>query len=233
MPVFTSRRTLDASSSTVENAGSSNDAFTSISSATLIRSGGSFLTSAAERTAASATARARRGSWNTPRRPRTSCRCAFTFRVSHHAAVACDKPSPRRTCSTTATGTSLDRGKYPSCPKHTSDSTSENRCSSERVCSRAHATSSSEGLNDASSRAVTRRRNRGYAVRSIDAIRKPPEGQIFGSERNRCSSPSSRSLLESCRSIVPSPSSSASSRIRVNSTRSSPETPCSRSTSCC
>src|SRR5450755_2322152 len=62
MPVFTARRTLDAISLSVENAGSSNDAFTSISSATLIRSGESFLTSATDRTAASATARARCGS---------------------------------------------------------------------------------------------------------------------------------------------------------------------------
>src|SRR5450755_5061350 len=113
MPAFTSSRTLDAISSTVENAGSSNDAFTSISRATLIRSDGSFITSAAERIPATATARARCGSCTTPSRPRTSCRCAFTFRASHHADVPSGRPSSRRTCSTTATGTSPAAGSTP------------------------------------------------------------------------------------------------------------------------
>jgi hypothetical protein len=44
--------------------------------------------------------------------------------------------------------------------------------------------------------AVTSRRNRGYAVRSIDATG-PSPGQVRGSERNRCSTPSSRSLFAS------------------------------------
>ena len=51
-----------AISSSVENAGSSSEASTSRSSATLMRSGGWLFTSAASRIAASATARARRWS---------------------------------------------------------------------------------------------------------------------------------------------------------------------------
>jgi hypothetical protein len=128
MPVFTSSRTLDAISSSVENAGSSNDPFTSISSATLIRSGGSFLTSAADRTAASATVRARCGSCLTPSRSRTSRRCHFPVSTAENTAVPSGSRRPRRMCSTTISGTSASLGKYPRRWKHLSASTSAKRC---------------------------------------------------------------------------------------------------------
>jgi hypothetical protein len=62
IPALTSARMAVASSSSVENAGSSSEASTSRSSATLIRSGGWFFTSAADRISAAASARARRWS---------------------------------------------------------------------------------------------------------------------------------------------------------------------------
>jgi hypothetical protein len=65
-------------------------------------------------------------------------------------------------------------GKYPRRPKHVSETISASRCSPERACAPAHATSSTVGAIKASSRAVTSRRNRGYAVRSIDAIDPSP-----------------------------------------------------------
>src|ERR1035437_2771675 len=174
MPVFTSPRILDTISSSVENAGSSRDSLTSISRATLIKSGGSFLTSAANRIAADATARARSGSWITPRRSRTNRRCNFAVSAPREGAVPSRSARQRRTCSTTSLGISPDLGKYPSRWKHVSESPSVSKCSSERACVLAHAASSSVGLREASSRAVTRRRNRGYAVRSIDAIAPNP-----------------------------------------------------------
>ena len=103
--VFTSRRIRDAISSSVENAGSSNDALTSISSATLIRSGGLFLTSAADRIASAATARARSGSCTTPSALAHQTRAAT--RPSRSGAVGRSSGSlkqSRRTCSTTAYG---------------------------------------------------------------------------------------------------------------------------------
>jgi hypothetical protein len=59
IPALTSARMEAAISSSVENAGSSSEASTSRSSATLIRSGGWFFTSAASQIAAAATALAR------------------------------------------------------------------------------------------------------------------------------------------------------------------------------
>jgi hypothetical protein len=100
----------------------------SISNATLIRSGGSFLTSAADRTAASATVRARCGSCLTPSRSRTSRRCHFPVSTAENAAVPSGSRRPRRMCSTTISGTSASLGKYPRRWKHLSASTSAKRC---------------------------------------------------------------------------------------------------------
>ena len=66
IPALTSARIVVASSSKVENAGNSSEASTSRSSATLIRSGGWFFTSAAARISPAASARARRWSYRTP-----------------------------------------------------------------------------------------------------------------------------------------------------------------------
>jgi len=70
--VLTSARIWAAIAFSVEKPGSSNDAFTTISSATLIKSGGLFFTQAASRIASLASARARSGSSTTPTRSRTS-----------------------------------------------------------------------------------------------------------------------------------------------------------------
>src|SRR5450755_3204776 len=173
MPVFTARRTLDASSSTVENAGSSNDAFTSISSATLIRSGGSFLTSAADRTAASATARARCGSCLTPRRSRTRRRCHFPVSTAENAAVPPGSRRPRRAPQRSPR------------PQQASGSTrgAGNISAPARAPRGAHQTvpvpvSTPPRPRPGSSKRdpgpFTNRRNRGYAVRSIDATGPDP-----------------------------------------------------------
>ena len=74
--VFTSPRIRDVMSFNVENPGSSNEAFTTISNATLIRSAGLFFTTTAARITATTTTRARSGSSPPPTRSRIS----FTLR---------------------------------------------------------------------------------------------------------------------------------------------------------
>jgi len=61
-------------------------------------------------------------------------------------------------------------GKYLSRSKHISEIISASRCSPERARALAQRTSSSVGLNEASSCAVASRRNRGYPVRSMTPL---------------------------------------------------------------
>ena len=66
----------------MENPGSSSDASSSFSSATLIRSGGWFLACAALRISAATIARARRMSYFTPCRARTCLRRSLAVRAA-------------------------------------------------------------------------------------------------------------------------------------------------------
>jgi hypothetical protein len=114
-----SSRIRAAISSSVEYPGSSNEPSTSFSSATLIRSAGSFLRRAASPIAAAATASAAGMSDTTSLRRRISVRCAPRVRSeSYTAATSSPRPRSRLMCPTTASGTSSSRGKYPSRPKH-------------------------------------------------------------------------------------------------------------------
>ena len=147
---------------------------TSISNATLIKSAGLFLLAAAVRIASAATVRARFGSCVTPEWDRTSSRWALAVRTPATGRVTSGRSRQRRMWSTTDDGTSSPDGKYPRRWKHLSVTASARRCWSERVRSLAHAISASLGVSVASSRAVTSRRNRGYAVLSTDAIASTP-----------------------------------------------------------
>lgn len=146
----------------VEKPGSSSDAFTNISNATLMRSGGLFFTSAAARMASRATTRKRSGSRATPTRSRTSwcwdvpVRADPTFRLDILAQVEAAPYVVDHGAGHVVTAREVPQALEALQRQHEGS-----RCASERARSLAQATSSADGLIPVSSRALTRRPKRG------------------------------------------------------------------------
>ena len=138
----------------------------------LIRSAGSFFRRAASSIASAATFRAPAGSCTASLRARTRLRCRPAVRAEACTGATCSGiRRSRRMCPATSAGTSSNTGKYPSRLNAFNKTTRANRCPSDPAASRAPTISSGCGVwNMCSSRADMNRLNRGYAVRSIDAI---------------------------------------------------------------
>ena len=134
-------------------------------------------------------------------------------------------------CSTTVPGTSAGSGTAQGAESISVPASTPKVLIGTRPLS-AHPTSSSVGLIDASSRAVTGRRNRGYAVRSIDVIdSNPPE---TSGPRMRAEHVLETELEIALRELPldrAAPELISELKDRLTSHRSSPATPCSRATS--